>query len=76
VLVRDPELACVPVGGGSVEVSVTLDSSDVMVAEEAIVPGCVPEALDTVGVGPETLLCVAGGALELLASVGGASDEP
>ena len=57
------------------EVRLTLDSSDVMVAEEAIVPGCVPEALDTVGVGPETLLSVADGALELLASVDGASDE-
>lgn len=76
VLVRDPELLCVPVGGERVEVSVTLDSSDVMVVEEAIVPGCVPDALDTVGVGAEMLLSVAGGAPGLLASVDGAADEP
>lgn len=76
VLVRDPELPCVPVGGERLEVSVTLDSSEVMVVEEAIVSGCVPDALDTVGVGAEMLLSVAGGAPGLLASVDGAADEP
>jgi hypothetical protein len=40
------------------------------------VPGCVPEALDTVGVGTEMLLSVAGGVAELLASVDGGADEP
>jgi hypothetical protein len=40
------------------------------------VSDCVPEALDTVGVGTEMLLSVAGGVAELLASVDGGADEP
>ena len=44
----EPELLCVPVGGGVVVDSVTLDSSDVAEVEDSAVAGGVSEAVDSV----------------------------
>jgi hypothetical protein len=57
--------------------SVTLDSSDVTVVDEATVAGDEPEALETVCGGTiEVLLSEADGAPGLLVSVDGGTDEP
>lgn len=76
VPVWEPELPCVPVGGGIVEVSVTLDSSGVIVVEDATVAGGTPESLDTIGGGMiELVPSVAGGAGGLLVSLDGGADD-
>src|SRR5438552_3887484 len=62
VPVREPELLCAPVGGGSVVDSVTLGSIYVTVVE--VVVGGVPKALVSVGGAPGLLVSVDGGADE------------
>jgi hypothetical protein len=76
VVVGEPELLCVSVGGLSVVDLITLDSSDVTVIEEAVA-SVVPEALDSVDGGTtEVLLSVAGGVPRLLVAVDGGGGGP